>query len=129
LKLALAFEVGQMEGNLPGSPHAVDGREAFPIIHLSRQVLDCEDGSQGYHHQFDVSDGHATPLCFLLGILHHDDELGDAIHLNVVLGHVQVEGDHVNGVQPPAVGAKGDHDLKGHDLCADLEIGRPKQIG
>jgi hypothetical protein len=66
----------------------VDGQEALPIIHLSQEVLGCKDGSQGHHHQFDVSDGHTSPLCFLLGILYHDDELGDAIRLNVVLGHV-----------------------------------------
>jgi hypothetical protein len=119
LKLALAFEVGQMEGNLPGSPHVVDGREALPIIHLSWEVLGCEDGSQGHHHQFDVSDGHASLLCFLLGILHHDDELGDVICLNVVLGHVQAKRDHVDGMQPPPVGVKVGHDLKGRELCVE----------
>ena len=88
LNLVLVFEVGQMEGSLPGSPRAVDGREALSIIHLSREVLGCKDGSQAHHHQFDISNGHASPLCFLLGILHHDDELGDAICLNIVLGHI-----------------------------------------
>jgi hypothetical protein len=54
-----------------------------------------------------------------LGILYHDGELGDAICLNVVLGHVQAERDHVNGMQPPTVGVKVGHDLKGHDLCVE----------
>jgi hypothetical protein len=66
-----------------------------------------------------VSNGHAGPLCFLLGIFHHDDELGDAISLNVVLRHVRAEGDHVNSMLPPAVGVKVDHDLKGRDLCVE----------
>ncbi len=101
LNLALTFEVGQTEGNLQGSLHVVNGREALPIIHLLREVLGCKDGSRGHHHQFDVSNGYASPLHILLGILHHDNELGDAICLIVVLGHVQLEGDHVNGMQPP----------------------------
>jgi hypothetical protein len=107
-----------MEGNIPGSPPAVDGWEALPIIHLLREVLGYKGGCQGYHHKFDIGDGHASPLCILLGILHHEDELGDAICLNV-LGHVQAEGDHVDGMQPPAVGIKVGHDLKGHDLCVE----------
>ncbi len=108
-----------MEGNLPGSPCVVNGQEALPIIHLSQEVLGSKDGGQGHHHQLDVSNGHAGPLCFLLGILHHDNELGDAICLNVVLGHVQAEGDHVNGMQPPAVGIEVGHDLQSHDLRAE----------
>jgi hypothetical protein len=116
LKLALAFEVGQMKGNLPGSPRAVDGREALPIMQLLLEVLGCEDGSRGHHQQFNVSDWHASPLHFFLGILHHDNNLGDAICLNVVLGHVQAEGDHVDGMQYPTVGIKVGHDLKGCDL-------------
>jgi hypothetical protein len=117
LKLVLAFEVGQTEGKLSGS--AVNGREALPIIHLLREVLGCKDGSQVYHHKFDIGDGHASLLHLLLSILHHDDELGDANHLNVVLGHVQAERDHVNGMQPPAVGIKVGHDFKGLDLCVE----------
>jgi hypothetical protein len=54
-----------------------------------------------------------------LGILHHDNELGDAIRLNVVLSYVSAEGDHVNGMRPPAVGVKVGHDLKGCDLCVE----------
>ncbi len=84
LTLVLSFEVGQMEGNLPGSPCAVDGRAALPIMHLLREVLGCKDGCQGHHHKFDIRNGHANPFCLLLSILHHDNELGDAICLNVV---------------------------------------------
>jgi hypothetical protein len=88
LKLALAFEVGQMAGNLPGSPRAVVGREALSIIHLLQEVVGCKVGCQGHRHKFDISNGHASPLCLLLSTLHHEDELGDAIHLDVLLGHV-----------------------------------------
>jgi hypothetical protein len=77
-----------MEGNLPGFPHAVDGREVRPIIHLLQEVLGREDGCQGHHHEFDIGDRHASQFCLFLSILHHDDELGDAICLDVVLGHV-----------------------------------------
>ncbi len=83
LKLALAFEVGQTEGDLPGSPRAVNGRDALPIIYLLWEVLGSEDGCQGHHNKFDIGDGHASPFCLLLSILHHDNELGDAIHLDV----------------------------------------------
>ncbi len=119
LKLALAFEVGQTEGNLPGSPCVVDGLEALPIFHLLWEVLGCKDGCQGHHHKFNISDGHASLLCLLLSILHLDDELGDAVRLNLALGNVQAEGDHVNGMQPPPVGVKVGHDFKGHDLCVE----------
>jgi hypothetical protein len=108
-----------MEGNLPGSPRVVDGWEALPIIYLLQEVLGSEDSGQGRHHQFDFSNGHAGPLCFLLGILHHDNELGDVVCLNIELGHVQAEGNHVNGMQPPAVGIKVGHDLKGRNLHVD----------
>jgi hypothetical protein len=97
----------------------VDGQEALPIIHLMREVLGSKDGSQGHHHQLDVSNGHASPLCFLLGTFHHDNELGDAICLNILLGHVQVEGDHVDGMQPPTVGVEVGHDLQGRYLCVE----------
>jgi hypothetical protein len=33
-----------------------------------------------------------------------------------VLPHVQAEGDHVGGMQPPAVGVKVSHDFEDHDL-------------
>ncbi len=63
LQLALAFEVGKMEGNLPGSPHAVDGRYTLPIIHLTWEMLGCEDRRKGHHHEFDISSGHAGLFC------------------------------------------------------------------
>jgi hypothetical protein len=87
-----------MEGNLPGSPHAIDGQEALPIIYLSWEVLGSKDGYQGHHHKFNIGNGHASPFCLLLSILHHDDKLWDATHLVVVLVHVQAEGAHVNGI-------------------------------
>jgi hypothetical protein len=108
-----------MEGELPGSPCAVNGQEALPIIHLSREVWGSEDGGQGHHHQFNVSNGHVGLLCFLLGILHHDDEVGDAICLKVVLGYVPAERYYVNGIQPPAVGIEVSHDLQVRDLCVE----------
>ncbi len=40
----------------------------------------------------------------------------DAICLNVVLHHVQAEGDHVDGMQSPTVGIEVGHDFEGHDL-------------
>ncbi len=82
-------------------------------------MLGSKDSGRGHHHQLNVSNGHASLLYFLLGTLHHDNELGDDICLSVVLGHVQAEGDHVNGMQPPAVGIEVGHDLKGHDLCVE----------
>jgi hypothetical protein len=41
--LALAFEVGETECDLPRPPGTVDGREAFPIIYLAREMLGRED--------------------------------------------------------------------------------------
>jgi hypothetical protein len=119
LKLMLAFEVGQTEGNLPDSPRAVDGWKALPIIHLLQEVLGSEDSCQGHDHKFDIGDRHASPLHLFLRILHHGNELGDAICLHVVLHHVQAEGDHVDGMQTPAVGIEVDHDFEGRDLCIE----------
>jgi hypothetical protein len=83
LKLALAFKMGQMEGNVPGSPRAIDGRETLPIIHLLQEVLGCKDGCQSHHHKFNIGNGHASLFCLLLRILYHDNELGVAIWLEV----------------------------------------------
>ncbi len=88
LKLALAFGVGQMKGGLQGSPRVANGQEALPIIHLLWEVLGSEDSCQGHHHEFNIGNRHASLLRLFLRILHHDDELGDVIHLHVVLGHV-----------------------------------------
>jgi hypothetical protein len=46
LKLALAFEVGQMEGNLPGSPREKDGREALVFHCREQHVMSCKHGTQ-----------------------------------------------------------------------------------
>ncbi len=54
-----------------------------------------------------------------LCILQHYDELGDAVCLHVILVHIGAEGDHVNGVEPPAVGIKEDHDLDGQNLSVE----------
>ncbi len=58
------------------------------------------------------------PACFafFLHILHHDDELGDAICLHIILHHISAEGDSVDGMQPPAVGVEEGHDVVGRDL-------------
>jgi hypothetical protein len=103
--------MGQTEDNLPGSPRVVNDRDALPIIQ------GCEDGCRGHHHKFDINNGHANLLHLLLSILHHDNELGDTTPLEVLVpGHVQVEGDHVNGMQPSSVGIKVGHGFKGRDL-------------
>ncbi len=62
LELALAFEVGETECNLPRSPGLVDSRETFPIIYLAREMLGREDSRRGHHHEFDIGDGHARPF-------------------------------------------------------------------
>jgi len=98
LELALAFEVGETEGDLPCSPGTVYGWEAFPIINLAREMLGRKDSRRGHHHKFDISDGHARLFCLFLRILHHDDELGNAICLHVILRHISAEGDHVDGM-------------------------------
>ncbi len=52
-------------------------------------------------------------------ILHHEDELGNAIRLHVILRHISAEGDHVNSVQAATVGVEEGHDLDGRDLCVE----------
>ena len=63
--------------------------------------------------KFNVGNGHASPLRLFLRILQHDDVLGNAVCLHIVLVHVGVEGDHANGVQPPAVGIEERDDFEG----------------
>jgi hypothetical protein len=46
-----------------------------------------QDSRQGHHDKFDIGNRHASFCCLFLGILHHDHELRDAIHLHVVLGY------------------------------------------
>ena len=79
-------------------------------------MLCREDGRRGHHHELDVGDGHARPLRLLLRVLQHDDVLGDSVGLAVVLMHVGAEGDHVDGMQPPAVGVEEGDDLEGRHL-------------
>ena len=55
-------------------------------------------------------------LAFFLRILLHDDVLGNAVRLHLVLVHVGAEGDHVDGVETPAVGVEEGDDLEGRHL-------------
>ena len=97
----------------------VDGWEAFPLIYLTWEMLGCKDRRQGHHHKFDIGNGHARPFRLFLRILHHDDELGNAIRLHVILRHISAEGNHVDGMQAAAVGVKEGHDFHGRDLCVE----------
>ncbi len=60
-----------------------------------------------------------TFFCLILHILQQDDVLGGVICLDVVLVHVGVEHNHVNGMKTPAVGIKEGHNLEGCDLCVE----------
>jgi len=86
------------------------------IINLAREMLGREDSHRGHHHKFDIGDGHARPFRLFLRILHHDDELWDAIRLHVILRYISAEGDQVDGMQPPAVGVEEGRDVDGRDL-------------
>ena len=119
LELALAFEVGETECDIPCPPVRVNGWEAFPIVYLAREMLGRKDSRQGHHHEFDIGDGHARPFRLFLCILHHEDDLGNAIRLHVILRYVSAERDHVDGVQAAAVGVEEGHDLDGRDLCVE----------
>ncbi len=76
--------------------------------------------------------GMPARVAFFLRILQHVDVLGDAIRLGVVVVHVGAEGDHVNGVEPPAVGVEEGDDLVGCYLCVEdvgiLEVVVPHLI-
>ena len=95
-------------------------------------MLRREDRRRGHHYEFNVGDGHARPLCLFLGILHHDDVLGDAIRLHIVLVHVGAEGDHVDGVEPSTVGVEEGNDVECRHLCVEgvgvLEVVVPDLI-
>ncbi len=95
------------------------GWEDFPIINLTWEVLGCKDSRQGHHDNFDVGNMHASLRCLLLCILRHDNELGDAISLHVVLHHISVQGDHVEGMKPSAVGVKEGHNVDGRDFSVE----------
>jgi hypothetical protein len=79
-------------------------------------MLDCKDSHQGHHYKFNVGNRHAGTRHLFLHILHHEDELGDAICLHVILHHICAQGDYVDGMKPSAVGIKGGHDVNGCDL-------------
>ncbi len=117
LELALVLRVGKVECHFPSLPSTGLGQEAFPIINLTWETLGRKDSHQGHHYKFDIGDGHAGPHCLFLHILHHRNKLGDAICLHVILHQICAQGDHVNGMQPPAVGVNESHDVEGHDLC------------
>jgi hypothetical protein len=82
-------------------------------------VLGCKDSRQCHHDNFDVGNRHASLFGLFLGILHHDNELGDAIRLHVVLHHISTQQDHVEGMKPSTVGIKEGHDVDGRDLCEE----------
>jgi hypothetical protein len=117
--LVLALEKGKAESHLPGLPRMRPGWEAFPIIDFMWEVMGCKDSCQCHHDKFDIGDRHAGPLSLFLGILHHDNELGDTIHLHVVLHHVRAKQDHVKGMKLSTVGVKEGHDVDGCDLCVE----------
>jgi hypothetical protein len=119
LELALVLQVGKAECHLPSWPRTGQGQEAFPIINLMWEVLGSKDSHQCHHDKFDFGNRHAGPLNLFLGILHHDNELGDAICLHVVLCHVSMQQDHVEGMKPSTVGVKEGHDVDGRDLCVE----------
>ncbi len=116
LELALALQVGKAECHLLSLPSAGLGQETLPIINLAWEVLGCKDSRQGHHDKFDVSNRHAGLRCHFLCILHHDNELGDAICLHVVLHHIVAQSDHVGGMKPSAAYAKEGHDVDGRDF-------------
>ncbi len=119
LELALALEVGKAESHLPGLPCTRRSWEAFPILDLTWEVLGCKDSCQCHHDRFDVGDKHASLFSLFLGILHYDNELGDAICLHIVLHYISAKQDHVEGMKPSAVGVKEGHDVDGCDLCVE----------
>ena len=124
--------MSQTEGRFPFQPSARARGKALPIVDLAGKMLRCEDGRRGHHHKFDVGDGHACPLCLLLGILQHVDVLGDAVRLHVVLVHVCSEGDHVHGMEAPAVCIEERDDLEGSHLRVEgvrvLEVVEPDLV-
>jgi hypothetical protein len=95
------------------------GLEAFPIIDLTWEVLGCKDSHRYHHDKSDVGNRQTGPLSLFLGILHHDNELGDAIHLYAVLHHISMQRYHVKGMKPYAVGIKEGHYVDGRDLFVE----------
>lgn len=63
-------------------------------------------------YEINVSIGHTCLLCLFLGVLHHDDVvLADAVRLHIILGHISVQGDHINVMEG--------HDAVHRDLCVE----------
>ncbi len=128
----LALEVGKAESHLPGWTCARRSHEAFPIVDLTWEVLDCQDSRQCHHDKFDVGNRHSSLFSLCLGILHHEDELEDVIRLHVVLHHVRAKQDHVEGMKPSAVGIKERHDVVDRDLHVEgvgvFEVVEPNLI-
>ena len=65
-----------------------------------------KDDCRGHHNKLDVGNGHARPLGLFLGLLQHDDVLGNAIGLGVVAVHVCPESEHVDSVEPPLLASR-----------------------
>ena len=114
--LSLALEVRETKRRLPSPPSARGGGEALPLVDFAREMLRREDRRRGHHHELDVGDGHVRSLRLLLGVLQHDDILGDPVGMGVVPMHVGAEGDHVDGMKAPAVGVEEGDDLEGRHL-------------
>jgi hypothetical protein len=91
-----------------------------------------KDGRRGHHNELNACDGHARPFGLFLGLLQHDDVLGNAIGLGVVAVHVSPESEHDNGVEPPAVGVEKGHQVDSEYLCIEgirvLVVGVPSLI-
>ncbi len=91
----------------------------FPIVDLMWEVLGCQDSHQCHHDKFNIGNRYASPICLFGGILHHGNELGNAIRLNVVLHHLRAKQDHVEGMKLSADGVEEGHDVNGRDLCVE----------
>ncbi len=95
-------------------------------------MLGREDGRRSHHHKFNIGNGHARPLRLFLSILQHVDVLGNAVRLDVILMHVGVEGNHVNGMKSPAVGIEEGDNFKGRHLRVEgvgvLEVFEPDLV-
>ncbi len=109
----------EAERSFPGRPVAGSGWEAFPIIHLAGKGLGGEDSGRCHHDQLEVSNGHVRTFGFFLCILQHDDVLGDAVGLRVVLVHVRSQRQHIHGVEATTVQVEERHDFKGGNLCVE----------
>jgi hypothetical protein len=82
-------------------------------------MLGCENHRQGHHHKLHVGNWHACTFCFFLCVLHHDDELGDAIYRHLILGHISVEDNHIESMRTPTDGVEEGEDVKRCDLCTE----------